>query len=98
MIMTNTKGKGVDLVLNSLTGKLFQASVRCLAQRGRFLEIGKMESFNRTQMDANMFLKNISFHGVHVDDLFDIRSKYKVKYQIQKLLAEGNFLLEFFIS
>lgn len=36
----------MDLVLNSLAEEKLQASVRCLAQHGRFLEIGKFDLFN----------------------------------------------------
>lgn len=35
--------QGADLVLNSLAEEKLQASVRCLAQHGRFLEIGKFD-------------------------------------------------------
>lgn len=38
--------QGVDLVLNSLAEEKLQASVRCLAQHGRFLEIGKFDLSN----------------------------------------------------
>jgi NADPH:quinone reductase-like Zn-dependent oxidoreductase/NAD(P)-dependent dehydrogenase (short-subunit alcohol dehydrogenase family) len=38
-----TKGRGVDVVLNSLSGDFIGASVRCLTPTGRFLEIGKRE-------------------------------------------------------
>jgi fatty acid synthase len=41
--MSETHGRGVDLVLNSLAEEKLQASVRCLAPRGRFLEIGKFD-------------------------------------------------------
>lgn len=37
---------GVDMVLNSLAEEKLQASVRCLAQHGRFLEIGKVDLSN----------------------------------------------------
>jgi NADPH:quinone reductase-like Zn-dependent oxidoreductase len=40
LIMSETNGRGVDLVFNSLTEEMLLASVRCLAHRGRFLEIG----------------------------------------------------------
>lgn len=40
MVMKETDGRGVDLVLNSLAEEKLQASVRCLAHGGRFLEIG----------------------------------------------------------
>ena len=36
----------MDLVLNSLAEEKLQASVRCLAQHGRFLEIGKFDLSN----------------------------------------------------
>lgn len=43
MIMRETNGRGVDIVLNSLAEEKLQASVRCLAVAGRFLEIGKYD-------------------------------------------------------
>lgn len=89
MVMMNSHKRGVDLVLNSLSGELFQASIRCLAKRGRFLEIGKVDFMNRTQIDSNIFLKNSSFHGIFLDDLLEVKSE--VKENVHRLLAEGNF-------
>ena len=40
-VLSATGGRGVDLVLNSLTGEFIRASFACLATGGRFLEIGK---------------------------------------------------------
>jgi fatty acid synthase len=48
LIMSETNGRGVDLVLNTLSAEQFQASVRCLAPRGRFLEIGGLDLANNT--------------------------------------------------
>jgi fatty acid synthase len=42
-VLRQTAGRGVDVVLNSLSEEKLQASVRCLAQHGRFLEIGKYD-------------------------------------------------------
>ena len=42
-ILRQTKGRGVDVVLNTLAEDRLQASVRCLAANGRFLEIGKYD-------------------------------------------------------
>ena len=41
MLMVNTKGKGVNHVLNSLSGELLQASLRCVGIKGTFIEIGR---------------------------------------------------------
>ena len=49
-ILRATKGKGVDVVLNSLAEEKLQASLRCLAQHGRFLEIGKFDLSNNTPL------------------------------------------------
>ncbi|KAL3210860.1 hypothetical protein MRX96_008603 [Rhipicephalus microplus] len=44
-VTRETEGRGVGLVLNSLACDKLLASVRCLATRGRFLEIGKFDLF-----------------------------------------------------
>jgi len=50
MIMMETDGKGVDMVLNSLAEEKLLASVRCLATGGRFLEIGKFDLANNSML------------------------------------------------
>ncbi|XP_063702664.1 fatty acid synthase-like [Culicoides brevitarsis] len=70
MIMTITKGRGVDFVLNSLSEDKLQASIRCLGKGGKFLEIGKFDMANDSKIGLGNFLKEISFHAVLVDNLF----------------------------
>ncbi|CAF3544138.1 unnamed protein product [Rotaria sordida] len=70
-IRFNTKGKGVDIVLNSLTEDKLQASVRLLAQHGRFLEIGKFDLSQNNPLGMGIFLKNTTFHGILLDSLFE---------------------------
>ena len=52
-ILRETKGRGVDLVLNSLAEDKLQASVRCLAYHGRFLEIGKYDMIMNKKLGKN---------------------------------------------
>jgi thioester reductase-like protein len=42
-VLAHTEDRGVDVVLNSLKGPWVEASFRCLAQGGRFVELGKLE-------------------------------------------------------
>jgi acyl transferase domain-containing protein/NADPH:quinone reductase-like Zn-dependent oxidoreductase/NAD(P)-dependent dehydrogenase (short-subunit alcohol dehydrogenase family) len=42
-VMARTGGRGVDLVLNALTGDLMEAGFGVLARGGRFIEIGKRD-------------------------------------------------------
>lgn len=71
MVLRETRGKGVDLVLNSLAGESLQASVRCLGLNGRFLEIGKFDLSNNTPLGMSVFLKNTSFHGILLDSVME---------------------------
>ncbi|MBB5936996.1 type I polyketide synthase [Streptomyces zagrosensis] len=47
-----TGGRGVDVVLNSLTGEFVDASLRLLAEGGRLLEMGKTDIRDADQMAA----------------------------------------------
>ena len=56
-IMDVTGGRGIDVVVNSLTGDFIEAGVRTLASGGVFLELGKQdiwtqERFKATRPDA----------------------------------------------
>ncbi|VVC40005.1 Hypothetical protein CINCED_3A009213 [Cinara cedri] len=87
MIMMETDGKGIDMVLNSLTEEKLLASVRCLATGGRFLEIGNFDLASNIMLDMELFfLKKISFHGVMLDTL--LTSSAKFKQSLQCLLQE----------
>lgn len=69
-VMGLTNGRGVDLVINSLAGPLLQASVRCLAVGGRFLELGKVDIIQRRALSMEHFDKSISFIGFNKIDYF----------------------------
>lgn len=69
MIMNQTKGKGVDFVLNSLSGDLLIASIRCLGKKGTFLEIGKYDLLKDTKIGLSNFIKGITFISVSDSEL-----------------------------
>ena len=69
-IMKETNGRGVDIILNSLTDQMFWSSVRCLANNGRFCEIGKYQFVNNEDLDTSLLLRNKTFHGIYLDALF----------------------------
>lgn len=74
-VLRATKGKGVDLILNSLAEEKLQASIRCLGLNGRFLEIGKLDLNNNTPLGMSVFLKNVSFHGILLDSIMNSNSE-----------------------
>lgn len=69
LVMMQTDGKGVDYVLNSLAGDKLQATVRCLGQGGKFLEIGKFDIENDTKIGLKNFKNELSFHAIMLDKL-----------------------------
>jgi acyl transferase domain-containing protein/acyl carrier protein len=63
-ILRDTSGRGVDIVLNSLTGPLQRASLEVLAPGGRFIEIGKKDIYGDTWLELSPFKRNLSFFAV----------------------------------
>uniref|UniRef100_A0A4W6CE03 Coiled-coil domain containing 57 n=1 Tax=Lates calcarifer TaxID=8187 RepID=A0A4W6CE03_LATCA len=86
-ILLHTQGKGVDVVLNSLAEEKLQASIRCLARHGRFLEIGKYDLSNNSPLGMALFLKNVAFHGILLDALFEEGNQEWE--EVSQLLKEG---------
>lgn len=88
LVLTQTKGRGVDLVLNSLAAHQLQASVRCLAWGGRFLEIGKVDLSNNSPLGMSIFLKNTSVHGILLDAIMG-SDNLNDKKEVCKLVTAG---------
>lgn len=86
-VLLHTKGRGVDMVLNSLAEEKLQASIRCLARHGRFLEIGKYDLSNNSPLGMALFLKNVAFHGILLDALFEEGNREWE--EVSQLLKEG---------
>jgi acyl transferase domain-containing protein/acyl carrier protein len=49
-IMAATKGAGIDIVLNSLTGEFISKSISVLKKGGRFIEIGKIDLWEKDRV------------------------------------------------
>ncbi|XP_017769930.1 PREDICTED: fatty acid synthase-like [Nicrophorus vespilloides] len=67
MVMRNTGGRGVDIVLNSLAEEKLEASVRCLSAGGCFLEIGKFDLARCSNLALDLVSKGCTFHGFMLD-------------------------------
>jgi len=73
--MSETNGRGVNLVLNSLAEEKLQASVRCLAPGGRFLEIGKFDIDNNSNLGRLYFIKLFNFCWYNVTWFFLVAAR-----------------------
>jgi acyl transferase domain-containing protein/NADPH:quinone reductase-like Zn-dependent oxidoreductase/acyl carrier protein len=74
-----TSGRGVDVVLNSLSGEFIAAGLSALKPFGRFLELGKKDFYADSPMRMHPFSNNLSFFGIDVDGLFAGRRELAVK-------------------
>ena len=70
-IMAKTGGKGVDVVLNSLSGPLLKASWDCIAPYGRFVDITKLDMEAGRRLDTGPFNRSASYTGFDLVSLTD---------------------------
>ncbi|KAF5239311.1 hypothetical protein FANTH_10014 [Fusarium anthophilum] len=70
-IMHETGGKGIDVILNSLSGQLLHATWACVAEFGTLVEIGKRDLIGRGKLDMEPFLKNRSYCCVDMDRVWE---------------------------
>ncbi len=69
-VMEATGGKGVDVVLNSLAAEAIPMGLSCLAEFGRFIEIGKRDIYQNSRIPLWPLRRNASFHVVAMDAIF----------------------------
>ncbi|KAH7397176.1 hypothetical protein BKA66DRAFT_566312 [Pyrenochaeta sp. MPI-SDFR-AT-0127] len=70
-----TKGNGVDVILNTLSGEAMQATFSCVAPFGRFIDLAKHKSQTKAQLEMAPFGKNVSFTSVDMTYLHQQNAK-----------------------
>jgi acyl carrier protein len=68
--MKLTDRRGVDVVLNALAGEAIPMGLSCLAEFGRFIEIGKRDIYQNSRIPLRPLRRNASFHVVAMDAVF----------------------------
>ncbi|KAJ5321623.1 polyketide synthase [Penicillium brevicompactum] len=71
-ILKATQGRGVDVILNSLTGDMLHESWRICADGGTFVEIGKKDIADRNVLSMEPFDRNCSFRAMDFSYTRDI--------------------------
>src|SRR5215208_3261430 len=72
-VLELTNGEGVDLVLNSLSGEAISRGLSILRPYGRFLEIGKRDIHQNSQLQLEPFKNNLSFFAIDVERMYTDR-------------------------
>ncbi|KAH9986166.1 KR domain-containing protein [Xylariaceae sp. FL0662B] len=65
-VLRATNQRGVDVVLNSLSGDLLIASWKCVAEFGTMVEIGKRDFQRRAKLPMEAFEANRTFTGLEL--------------------------------
>jgi NADPH:quinone reductase-like Zn-dependent oxidoreductase/acyl carrier protein len=68
-VMELTGRRGVDVVLNALAGEAIPMGLSCLAEGGRFIEIGKRDIYQNSRIPLWPLRRNASFHVVAMDSV-----------------------------
>ncbi len=76
-ILKSTNGRGVDIILNSLSGPFIEKNLDCLAPYGRYLELGKKDIYEDVPIGLRYLRKNISIHAIDVADLVEERPEMR---------------------
>ncbi len=69
-VMEITQRRGVDVVLNALAGEAIPMGLSCLAESGRFIEIGKRDIYQNSRIPLWSLRRNASFHVIAMDSIF----------------------------
>ena len=71
-IMADTNNEGVDLCLNCLSGEAMRLSLGVLKPFGRFIELGKRDFVENTEIGLRVLKENITYFAVDADQLFKV--------------------------
>src|SRR6202007_3072547 len=69
-VLELTGRRGVDVVLNALAAEAIPMGLSCLAEFGRFIEIGKRDIYQNSRIPLWSLRRNASFHVAAMDAVF----------------------------
>ena len=84
-IMRMTKGRGVDVILNSLSGEALRQTWHCIAPFGYFVEIGLRDILNNTGLDMAPFKQDATF------TFLNLAHVQKSRPDLMAAIVEGTF-------
>jgi acyl transferase domain-containing protein/NADPH:quinone reductase-like Zn-dependent oxidoreductase/acyl carrier protein len=90
-LMNLTDGKGVDIILNTLSGDALQKGLQCLSPRGRYIEIAMTALKSAKAIDLSVLKNNQSFFSIDLRRLSidDIDSFNGLRDESVRLIEQG---------
>ncbi|ROP35040.1 type I polyketide synthase [Saccharothrix texasensis] len=93
-VLRITDGRGVDVVLNSLSGEALVRGLEVLAPCGRFVEIGKRDIYQDSRLAMRPLSDNISLFTVDIANLasHDRGSAVRCAEEVFAAVATGEYV------
>jgi NADPH:quinone reductase-like Zn-dependent oxidoreductase len=90
-VLRLTGGRGVDVVLNSLSGEMLSQGLECVARLGTFVEIGKADIYKSSHLNMTPFDRSISFAAVDLVLLGEDHPEiiYEILGSVMSLFEDG---------
>jgi phthiocerol/phenolphthiocerol synthesis type-I polyketide synthase C len=92
-VVAITGGRGVDVVLNSLSGDFIPRSMDVLAPYGRFIELGKRDIYEDRRVGLKAFRHNIAYFAVDLAALIEDKREYAAAMfrEVMEQVAAGTW-------
>lgn len=84
-IRGSTLGAGVDVVFNSLTGKMLHASWELCADFGRFIDVSLRDSLDGGRLHMRPFSRGVMYRSFNLSDIY-YSNNHERKALFQKLV------------
>lgn len=88
-ILSATNGRGVDVIVNSLSGELLRETWQLAAKMGRFVDIGKKDALDNGNLPMKPFDSNVTFRGIDIYDLSRNRPEL-----LEEIFSEVDWLFQ----
>lgn len=90
-IMGKTNNRGVDVVLNSISGETLAESFDCLAPMGTHIELGKADMYRKGHLELSPFERLLTFASFDLIVLIEQRPMvfFNVMAEVMKLMENG---------
>ncbi|KAL8795885.1 MAG: hypothetical protein Q9195_001765 [Heterodermia aff. obscurata] len=92
-IMAVTQQRGIDVAFSSASGEILQATWRCLARFGRFIDVSKADILSNNKLDMQPFLHNRTYSAVDIASLSQEKPRLirELLLKSVELYADGVF-------
>jgi NADPH:quinone reductase-like Zn-dependent oxidoreductase len=94
-IMRETKGRGVDVILNSTFGEMLRETWNCLADHGIMVEVGKRDILSNNSLEMAPFIRGCTFSALNLaqytadSEPHRLQNYQEVVKKVLKLLGDG---------